>query len=215
MKKIFNFFGSKFVGGFLIALPILLTYLLLGQMFEGMLVLTTPIVDILPVELFSDKWLHRLTAAVLLIAICLFIGLVMATAIGKAIGHWIENRFLNAFPPYNIIRNLSQSLSNTNTSAHLKPALIIESENKKTIGFIVEEHVNGDFTVFVPLAPTATVGTLLIVGPSIVRKLDCPMKDAIGCVMNWGSGAEGMINRTTAHNSYTHDAPAQLRNNTN
>lgn len=204
MKRIFGFLGSRLVGGFLILLPVLLTYLLLGQMFDGLLVLTTPVADVIPETLFTDIWIHRFVAAAVLVVCCLLAGLAMGTMIGKSLGDWVENRVLLGFPPYRVIRNLSRSLSEREGPSRLRPALILEADDKRTPAFIVEEHASGDFTLFVPLAPTATVGTLYVVGPSRVQLLDASMKEVIGAVMNWGSGIEAVLDDLPP-------APAEVR----
>ena len=67
MKRILGMLRAKFVDGFFILLPVLLAYLMLGQLFDGLMALTQPIVDVLPTSLFSDLWTHRFIAALVLL----------------------------------------------------------------------------------------------------------------------------------------------------
>ena len=54
MKNILGTMRAKFVDGFFILLPVLLAYLMLGQLFDGLMALTQPIVDVLPTK---EKWM--------------------------------------------------------------------------------------------------------------------------------------------------------------
>ena len=61
------------------------------------------------------------------------------------------------------------------------------------LAFIVEEHDNGDFTVFVPSAPTPTIGSVHCMRPEKVRKLDVPMSAAVNSLMQWGIGSKELF----------------------
>ncbi len=208
MKRILRFITARFIGGFLILLPLLLTYLMIGQMFDMLMVLTVPITDILPKSAFPDVWEHRLAAAAILIGLCLLAGLVMETQISKDVGHWVETRVLNRFPPYAVLRSLSRQLSGKDAPAQLQPALITIDPDTQMLAFIVEEHAEGGFTVFVPLSPTPGVGTLQIVSEAKVQRLDASMTDALGCILNWGVGAEALIGTRAAPPGKDPDSPA-------
>ena len=78
----------------------------------------------------------------------------------------------------------------------LQPALIGTDPGTDLLGFIVEEHAGGKFTVLVPLAPMPGVGILQIVSPEKIQRLDAPMKDALGAILNWGAGTEALLKAT-------------------
>jgi len=48
----------------------------------------------------------------------------------------------------------------------------------------------------VPLAPMPGVGTLKIVSREKVQRLEVPMKDALGAILNWGAGTEALLKAT-------------------
>lgn len=54
MKSPHRFFAGSLAIGFFAVLPVLLFYLLLGQLVEMLLVLTTPVLDLLPDMGLSD-----------------------------------------------------------------------------------------------------------------------------------------------------------------
>jgi len=63
----------------------------------------------------------------------------------------------------------------------------------EVLAFIVEEHDNGDYTVFVPTAPTPTIGTIYFLKREKVRKLDVPMAAGVDCIMQWGVGSKSLL----------------------
>jgi uncharacterized membrane protein len=196
MQKIPKFTFSRIVDGFLILLPFLLTYLMMGQLFDAMLALATPIADLLPKGAGSSEWALRLQAAGLLVIGCFLVGLAVRTEAARRFGKWIEVAFLNRIPPYVILRNLARRLSGRDVPNQLQPALIRTDPGTELLGFIVEEHAGGKFTVLVPLAPMPGVGTLQIVSREKIQKLEVPMKDALGAILNWGAGTEALLKAT-------------------
>ncbi|UCE62518.1 MAG: hypothetical protein JSU59_06385 [Nitrospirota bacterium] len=193
MKKILGTMRAKFVDGFFILLPVLLAYLMLGQLFDGLMALTQPIVDVLPTGLFSDLWTHRLVAAMVLVVLFVVVGLMANTAIAGRIGNWFERAVLNRFPPYQVLKNLARWISGKNVPGQLHPALLHVTPEIRILVAIVEELPGGDLTVFVPLAPTPGVGMLQIVSGSKVQKLECRMTDALGWNLNWGMGTDALF----------------------
>ncbi len=193
MGHVLKKLGSKFIEGFFILLPVLITYLMLGQLFDLLMALTQPIVDVLPTGLFSDLWIHRLTAATLLVVIFIFVGLVANTAPAHRFGDWFEKTFLRRFPPYTVLKSLSKWIAGKDVPGQLQPALLSVTADTRMLVAIIEELPGGELTVFVPLAPTPGVGVLQIVKSAKVRKLECSMTDALGWTLNWGSGTEALF----------------------
>ncbi len=196
MKRILGTIRTKFVDGFFILLPVLLAYLMLGQLFDGLMALTQPIVDVLPTSLFSDLWMHRFVAALVLIMLFIAVGLMANTPFAHRIGSWFERAVLNRFPPYRMLKNLARWISGKNVPGQLHPALLHVTPEIRILVAIVEELPGGDLTVFVPLAPTPGVGMLQIVNGTKVQKLECRMTDALGWNLNWGMGTEALFQKS-------------------
>ena len=196
MKRFSKSIFSSIVDGFLILLPLLLTYLMMGQLLDAMLALATPIIDLLPKGTATSEVAMKIEAAVLLVILCFLVGLAVKTELARRFGRWIEATFLNHMPPYVILRNLARRISGRDVPNQLQPALITTDPGTETLGFIVEEHPGGKFTVFLPLSPTPGVGTLQIVRPEKVERLEGPMKDALGAILNWGAGTEALLRET-------------------
>lgn len=187
-----SFFRS-FVEGFFVLLPILIAYLMLGQLFDMMMALTQPILDVLPARLFPGEWTYKFTAAGILIVTIALVGLASHTATARRFGSWFESTFLVRFPPYNILRSLATRISGKEATAQLQPAILSVSPDIRMLVAIVEELPDDKMTVFVPLAPTPGVGFLQIVSRSKIEELDSPMADTLGWFLNWGGGTEKLL----------------------
>jgi uncharacterized membrane protein len=197
MKQIPKSVLRLFIEGFFILLPFLITYLMLGQLFDMLMAFTQPIVDVMPRSPFPDEWTYKFAAAVLLILICVLVGLSANTRAAQRLGQWFESSILDHFPPYTVLKSLSNWIAGKD-SEQLQPALLSVTPDLRMLVAIVEKLPSGELTVFVPLAPTPGVGFLQIVNPEKVQKLDSSMTDALGWFMNWGAGTEALFKNKNA-----------------
>jgi uncharacterized membrane protein len=198
MRQVHKPIVRLFIEGFFLLLPILISYLMLGQLFDMLMALTQPIVDVMPRSPFPDEWTYKLTAAAVLIVVSVLAGVAANTRAAQRFGKWFERSFLNRFPPYSVLKSLSRWISGKDAPEQLQPALLSITPDSRMLVAIVEELPSGELTVFVPLAPTPGVGFLQIVKPDKVEKLDSPMTDALGWFLNWGAGTEALFKPRSA-----------------
>jgi uncharacterized membrane protein len=62
-----------------------------------------------------------------------------------------------------------------------------------TTAFVVDEHANGSFTVFVPTGPNPTSGLIYHVKGEHVHKLDVAVEDAMRATISCGAGSSKLI----------------------
>lgn len=184
--------GRKFVAGFLIMLPFLLAYLLIGGFVDLTVLLTAPLQDLIPrYGMLSDTGRTLATLAALF-AIFILIGIIKDTKPAQQLGAWIEREFFLKFPPYRLVRDITRRLAGEEIP-NMHPALLELSPGIKTVGFIVEELDDHMVTVFQPLTSLPTMGTLQIVSEDKVERLDAPFMDAIGWYFNWGADTKAVL----------------------
>ena len=179
--------------GFFALLPVLLIYLLVGQLFDMMIALTTPLVDLLPQRAWLFEASLQVRAAVFMVALIFLVGVAARTNPGRRLGDWVEERALSRLPLYPMLRSLSSRLSGNENLTSFRPALVTTWPHMKSFAFVVEEHASGDFTVFMPIAPTPSVGFVQVVGKDHVQLLDVPASRALSAVLSWGDGAESVL----------------------
>jgi uncharacterized membrane protein len=66
-------------------------------------------------------------------------------------------------------------------------------EDALTPAFIIEEHDDGRFTVFVPSIPTPLAGAVYILARERVHLLDVSFTQAIRSGSRWGSGSKDLV----------------------
>lgn len=91
-----------------------------------------------------------------------------------------------------MVRSVSRRIGNVEEGEKFSPALV-EIEGALVPAFIVEEHADGRYTVFVPSAPTPAVGAIYIIPRDRVHIVDAPFLTAVKCVSTWGVGSEELL----------------------
>ena len=61
------------------------------------------------------------------------------------------------------------------------------------MAFLVETLPDGRCVVFVPVAPTPSIGFVYIAPPEDVERIDASTSNAMNCMMQWGMGAGSLI----------------------
>jgi uncharacterized membrane protein len=91
-----------------------------------------------------------------------------------------------------MVRSLTRRIGNVEESEKFAPALV-QLEGTLVPAFVVEEHVDGRYTVFVPSAPTPAVGAIYIMTKERVHLVDVPFLKAVKCVSRWGVGSAELL----------------------
>jgi len=128
----------------------------------------------------------------LVLSLCFLIGLAVRAPLGRAIRERIEQSLFERIPGYSLIRSLTQRLAGESRENVWQPALA-EIEEALVPAFIIEELVDGSFTVFVPSIPTPLAGAVYVLSRERVHPLDVPFTQAIQTVSRWGAGAKDLV----------------------
>ena len=192
MKRIVEFIKTGVIGGFLVMLPVALILFLVVELVKIVVLITEPVTEHLPVETLGGIEVATVAALLLILAACFVTGLVARTQIGVRSGELIERLGLNRLPGYTLLKSLTRGFS-SDKEASAFSAAVATIRDSDVLAFIVEEHDNGDYTVFVPTAPTPTIGTIYCLKREKVRKLDVSMAAAVECIMHWGIGSKSLF----------------------
>jgi uncharacterized membrane protein len=188
MKAFGEFLKSTIIGGVLIILPLGLVIVIVMK-FVGMLKpLAEPMAAYLP-ETFRFP---MLLALALLLILSFAAGLLALTSVGRGAGRFIESSILNRIPGYSMMRSLTHRIGDNDDTAKFAPAFV-EIEEALVLAFIIEEHDDGKYTVFVPSAPTPAAGSIYVMDASRVHFIDAPFINAVRCVSKFGVGSEELL----------------------
>ncbi len=189
MSRPTGFVARSVVTGLLILVPLYLAVLLLLKGMKSVAGLVRPVSALVP------DWIpaETLLSLLLVLGICFLVGAAVQTASGKAARERLEKAFFERIPGYALLRSLTQQMAGESRENVWKPALIVTDDDALAPAFIIEEHEDGRYTVFVPSIPTPLAGAVFVLDRARVRPLDVPFTEALRVVSRWGSGAKGLV----------------------
>jgi uncharacterized membrane protein len=196
MNKLMEFSKTTIIGGLLVILPVALIALLLMEAITIVQKVLEPIISLLPEEVILPK----VIALFIVVGLCFLTGLILRTKIGRQT-HQAGERLLDRIPGYTLLRSLSRRIAGEGEGITFAPALV-EIEEALVPAFLVEEHEDRSYTVFIPAIPTPTVGSLYILPRERVHPINVPFGKVIKCVTSWGVGS-GELLRAMRGNSIT------------
>jgi uncharacterized membrane protein len=188
VKNLLTFFMGRVVAGCLVVAPVYLACLLLLKAVKSILGLMAPVAKVLPESVPAEN----LIALILVLGICFFVGLAVRTQLGRAIKSRLERSVFQKIPGYSLLQSLTQRLAGE-SQGQAWDAALIEIEDALVPGFIIEELVDGRFTVFVPSVPTPMAGAVYVLTPDRVHRVDVPFTQAVTTITKWGSGCQNLV----------------------
>jgi uncharacterized membrane protein len=183
-----EFIKSTLLSGALVILPLGLVAMIVMRIVDMLSPLSEPILAWLPRALRHPV----IVPLLLLFLLCLVAGLLAQTRAGRRAGTSLEEVILNRIPGYSMVRSLTRRIGNVEEGEKFSPALV-EIEEALVPAFVVEEHADGRYTVFVPSAPTPAVGAIYIMTRERVHIVDAPLLTAVKCVSSWGVGSDKLL----------------------
>ena len=189
MKRAMEFTATSLVAGLLIVVPVYLSILLLLKAMASVAGLVRPIAALLP-EWFPGE---DVLALVLVLMVCFVIGVAVRTAAGQGVRERIEKSLFEKIPGYALLRSLTQQLAGKNEEETAWQPALVEIEEALVPAFIIEEHEDGRYTVFVPSVPTPLAGAVYVLSRERVHPLDVPFTQAIKSVSRWGLGSKDLV----------------------
>ncbi len=181
-------FKTNVIYGLLVLVPSAIIFLLLAKIIE-ILEKTAVAFNL---ESTTGLVVAIMLGLLILLILCFVVGAFVRTQIGSWSLERLERKVLKQIPGYEIISNVLKGFAEKRTAY---PAALIQLYGKGTavLGFIMEENDNGSLTVFVPSAPTLTVGSLHVVDRERVTILEAGSMDITNCISQWGIGSQKIL----------------------
>jgi len=193
MKKFLEFLKTTIIGGFLVLLPVVVVLLLLSLAVATVITAIDPLMEVLPIKGLGGLAVTTLVAILLLLVFCFLTGLLVQMRIGRLGKEWVERLLLERLPGYIMFKNLTRRIAGEE-GIEFAPGLVdLYGSEARALGFIIEEHENGTFTIFIPLSPMATVGQVFVLPESQVQKLEVKFVDVVNSLTQWGMESKKLI----------------------
>jgi uncharacterized membrane protein len=184
---VWRFAWTTFLGGVIVILPVALAA-------AGLVKAVAVARGVLaPIEGWLPEAMHfrTIVAAAIVLGTFFLVGALVRTALGKAIQAAAERGLLERIPGYTLFRTLTRRLGGQ--SGTEMAVATVRMDDHDLIGLVMEWFADGRCAVFVPSSPTPAMGSLIIVPADRVRVLDIPMKQALGCLSQWGVGSAAAL----------------------
>ncbi|MCC6848437.1 MAG: DUF502 domain-containing protein [Deltaproteobacteria bacterium] len=188
VHRIAAFVQTTILGGVLVVMPLVLTALLLAKAVAAVVAMLRPIATHLPAGLP----LPEIVALVIVIGACFCAGAIVRTGPGRRLKEELDRRLLERIPGYTLIRGLAGRITGQEQGSTFA-ACLVEIEDALAPAFIVEEHADGRYTVFVPSIPTPAAGTVYILDAHRVHVVDVPFAKAVSVISRWGAGSRDLL----------------------
>ncbi len=180
---------SALITGVIIVLPAWLALLLLLKVLMKIGVLVKPIASQMPPKVNHPE----LISLLVFILICLVVGILVHTAVGRYFGDMLSQNLFNRVPGYKSLRSIAHQFRDMESTDGFKPALIQVEDGCLAPAFLIETHPDGLSTVFMPSVPTPMAGAIFIMPSERVNPIDVPVTTMMKCISKWGSGTSELI----------------------
>ena len=187
---------STIIAGIVFLIPFLIITVLLGKVFDIMLLIADPIGDMVTPEGVADFVVTNLLAALLVLVVCFLAGLLAKSAMMQRLFGALDKRLNLLIPGYAFFRSAFRDLD-PNATAGLKP-VVVRLNDMRQLGFWVEDVDENDCIVFFPIAPEPRSGTVAIVEKSRVTELDTGFINVVDILNRLGTGGSAVLPKTQA-----------------
>ncbi|MCF8033603.1 MAG: hypothetical protein K9K66_05075 [Desulfarculaceae bacterium] len=136
-----------------------------------------------------------LVAVVLGVAVLAVVCCLIGAAVRTRIGAWsfdrLEARIFRQLPGYQLLKNLLTGFAEMRQA--YPAALVRLHDGAEAFCMVMEELPGGRCTVFLPLAPMVSLGSIYVVESQRLTMLEANPLDVITCVSQWGVGAAQVL----------------------
>jgi uncharacterized membrane protein len=185
---------STIIAGIVFLIPFLIIIVLLGKVFDIMLLVADPIGDMVTPDGVADFIVTNLLAVLLVLVVCFLAGLLAKSAMMQRLFAALDRRLTLLIPGYAFFRSAFRDLD-PKATAGLKP-VVVRLNDMRQLGFWVEDVDENDCIVFFPIAPEPRSGTVAIVEKSRVTELDTGFINVVDVLNRLGTGGSAVLPKT-------------------
>jgi uncharacterized membrane protein len=183
---------TTLIGGVVFLLPLIVVLVVLGQGLALTASAVKPVLALLPNQSVGGVTLASIAALTLLLLLCFGAGLMARAAAGKAFAERFEDKLQTLYPRYSVIKSMSQGLHGALGQQVLKPVLVTFDEHQQ-FAFDMERLDDGRVVLYVPGAPDAWSGSVLLVAPERVQPLDLDAGGLAKALQGLGVGTAALL----------------------
>ena len=197
MKQSANPLVTTIIGGVVFLLPLVVVLYVLGQGLALTTRVAQPLTAMLPDTSVGGVALASIAALALLLLACFGAGILARAALGRALTERFETRLQTIYPRYAVIKAMSQGLHGALGQRVLQPVLV-SFDDHQLIAFDIERLHDGRAVLYLPGAPDAWSGSVVLVAPERIEALDIDSASLAKSLQRLGQGTAALLRSTTA-----------------
>jgi len=205
MKASSNPVTTTLLGGAIFLLPLIVVIYVVGQGLGLMAKVAEPLVAALPNKSIGGVTLASVAALLLLLLLCFGAGVLAKAAFGRALSAKFEDKLQTLYPRYTVIKAMSQGLHGAVGQRVLKPVLATFDDHQ-LIAFDMERLPDGRAVIYLPGAPDAWSGSVVLVPAERIEALDIDPSDLARSLQGLGRGTAALLSAACCR-AVNHAAP--------
>lgn len=184
---------TTLIGGALFLVPLVVLIMVLGKAIGVMMVVATPMADVLPIDTVGGVALANLLALLGVLVVCYIAGLVARIAMaGKAVKA-LESRVLMNIPGYTMVKGITSGLDPAESEG-MKPVLLTLGSAQR-IGLEIEVLADGRSVVYIPSPPSTWSGITQILPAEQVEYLDVSIMTIMEYTEQFNRGTDALLSK--------------------
>jgi len=192
MKRSLKPFTTTLIGGVVFLLPLVVVLYLLSQGLGMAVRAVQPLLPMLPFQSVGGIALSGVAALALVLLLCFGAGLLARAAVGRAFSERFENRLQTLYPRYTVIKAMSQGLHGALGDGVLKPVLA-SFDDHQLIAFEMERLEDGRAVLYLPGAPDAWSGSVVLMAAERLQPLDVDAAELAKALQALGAGTSTLL----------------------
>jgi uncharacterized membrane protein len=192
MREFWTYIKVTLLGGLLFLLPLAVILVILVKVGEVAVKTADPVADMLPYSKVTAITIVYVAGAILIAFVAFVVGMFARSLSSGKLVSWLEDRVLMRFPPYAVVRNVSQNIAGIEDDRGMKPVLV-RVDHGWQVGFAVEPANAGYITIFMPDVPNPASGVVRIVASESVTPIDAPVQEVFKCLKRSGRDLRELV----------------------
>ncbi|HEY6506346.1 MAG TPA: hypothetical protein VIZ28_20360 [Chitinophagaceae bacterium] len=190
MKKRLAKFRDIVIAGLLFLLPLLVLFIVLVKVFQGLKTITSRIAAYFGLNSVLGVPGSSIVGVVGFILLCLICGYLVRIAFFKQIRNWLDQKLRDIIPGYAVYYKMAASkLDDKEEALPYEAAAWIHTGEGEQPGFIMERMPDGKLVVFLPTAGKAGEGSIIVMDASKAKICtDADMRGFKLAINNLGIG---------------------------
>lgn len=190
MRTAIAFLRATLIGGVMFLLPVGVVIVVAGKLFAISRSTSQALHDSLYPEA-SSKLIPFLGAIMVLVAIAFIAGLFARTVAGRRVFSALEDLILSRLPVYTLLKQTLADMAGG--AARLSgerevQVVLVRFDDHRAPGFLVDRTPGGECVVFLPGAPSAFTGQVVLMDPGRIEATTLKPKDVLGAMRRLGAG---------------------------